>query len=109
MRFAARWAARGSGWLGRSAYGLAPTPASTHSLSALEMLCISLSGPSNRRIQPGRYAKFFVHPRNLDMTEQPEIAQEKTAQIRYAAILGGATAIKNMLSIVSENFTLLVG
>jgi hypothetical protein len=51
------WRLQGSGWLGRSAYVLAPTPASTHSLPALEMLRISLSGPPNRRIQPERYAQ----------------------------------------------------
>ncbi|MCL1912254.1 MAG: hypothetical protein FWG13_08615, partial [Leptospirales bacterium] len=28
----------GSGWLGRSPYGLAPTPASTHSFAALVLL-----------------------------------------------------------------------
>jgi hypothetical protein len=36
-----------------------PTPHSTHSLSALEMLRISLSGPPNRRIQPERYVAIF--------------------------------------------------
>jgi hypothetical protein len=44
--------------LGRSAYGLTPTPSFTHSLSALEMLRISLSGPPNRRKQPGRYVQY---------------------------------------------------
>ncbi|MDR0604042.1 MAG: hypothetical protein LBG80_07050, partial [Bacteroidales bacterium] len=36
----------------------APTAHYTHSLSALEMLRISLSGPPNRRIQPGRYVQY---------------------------------------------------
>jgi hypothetical protein len=37
-----------------------PTAHSTHSLSALEMLRISLSGPPNRRIQPERYVSFCL-------------------------------------------------
>jgi hypothetical protein len=35
-----------------------PTAHSTHSLSALEMLRISLFGPPNRRKQPERYAQL---------------------------------------------------
>jgi hypothetical protein len=46
------------------------------------MLRISLFGPPNRRIQPERYAKLFVHPHNLDIAELFEITQEKTAQIQ---------------------------
>ena len=42
----------GSGWLGRSPYGLAPTPASTHSFAALVLLRKPLSGLQNRHIQP---------------------------------------------------------
>jgi hypothetical protein len=42
----------------RSVATLLPTAHSTHSLSALEMLRISLSGPPNRRIQPERYVQL---------------------------------------------------
>jgi hypothetical protein len=51
--------------VGGLAYGFArsfalliPTQNLRHSLSALEMLRISLSGPSNRRKQPERYATY---------------------------------------------------
>jgi hypothetical protein len=49
--------------VGGSASGFArsatpPTAHSTHSLSALEMLRISLFGPPNRRQQPERYAQY---------------------------------------------------
>jgi hypothetical protein len=54
-------AARATVLLGRSAYGLAPTQNLRHSLSALEMLRISLSGPPNRHIQPERYAKLRLN------------------------------------------------
>jgi hypothetical protein len=71
-----------------------------HIFAVAGNLRFPLSQPQKRHIQPERYAKFFAHPRNLDMNEQPEIAQEKNAQIRHAAILGGGTtAIKNMLDI----------
>jgi hypothetical protein len=43
------------------------------------MLRIFLFGLAKRRKQPERYAKLFVHPRNLDKPEQSEITQEKTA------------------------------
>jgi hypothetical protein len=52
---------------------LLPTAHSTHSLSALEMLRISLSGPPNRRIQPERYATFalkFIENIKLKMMKE---------------------------------------
>jgi hypothetical protein len=51
---------QGSGWLGRSACGLTPTPTFTHSLSALRLLRKRLFGPPNRRIQPERYVPFVL-------------------------------------------------
>jgi hypothetical protein len=45
----------------RSIASLIPTPLLRHSLSALEMLRISLFGPPNRRKQPERYAKYGLN------------------------------------------------
>jgi hypothetical protein len=44
----------------RSVAWFLPTPALTHSLSALRLLRKRLSGPPNRRIQPERYATFVL-------------------------------------------------
>jgi hypothetical protein len=44
--------------MARSIASLIPTPLLRHSLSALEMLRISLFGPPKRRQQPKRYAPF---------------------------------------------------
>jgi predicted nucleotidyltransferase len=56
------------------AFGLnIPTPHSIHSLSALEMLRISLSGLPNRRIQPERYVPFFSDKIRLILAAHKEI------------------------------------
>jgi hypothetical protein len=46
--------------MARSFASLIPTPLLRHSLSALEMLRISLCGPPNRRKQPERYVPFAL-------------------------------------------------
>jgi hypothetical protein len=50
-------------------------------LPALVLLRKPLFGLAKRRKQPERYTTLFVHPRNLDIAEQSEITQEKTANI----------------------------
>jgi hypothetical protein len=59
MRFAAFGGSASA--MARSFATLIPTPLLRHSLSALEMLRISLFGPPNRRIQPERYAQLVLN------------------------------------------------
>jgi hypothetical protein len=58
--FRARWALQGSVRLAQSACGLIRTAHCTHIFAALVLLRKPLYGLQKRRIQPERYAQFFL-------------------------------------------------